>query len=59
MMSLNSGTNQLGRALGSAVGGLALNLGGYGVMGYVMGFFGLLASLGVSILAMDPSTESD
>lgn len=54
MMSLNSGSIQLGNALGSAIGGLLITVGGYGLMGYSMGFIGILAFLSVSFLAVDP-----
>ena len=59
MMSLNSGSSLLGRALGSAIGGFSLNFGGYSLMGYVMGVFGVLAFLAVSILVSDPSLEDE
>ncbi len=59
MMSLNSGSSLLGRALGSAIGGLSLNYGGYSLMGIVMGVFGLLAFLAVSTLVKDPILESE
>lgn len=58
-MSLNSGASLLGRALGSAIGGLSLNLGGYSLMGIVMGVFGFLAFLAVSALVKDPLLESE
>jgi predicted MFS family arabinose efflux permease len=58
MMSLNSGSTQFGRALGSLVGGLAINLGGYGLMGYFFGFVGLLSFLIIRYFATDPITES-
>ena len=44
MMSLNSGSGQLGRTIGSLVGGLAINYGGYSLMGIVFGLVGLIAS---------------
>ena len=57
MMSLNSGSSLLGRAFGSAIGGLSLNYGGYGLMGIVMGVFGVLAFLAVSVLVQEPFLE--
>jgi predicted MFS family arabinose efflux permease len=45
MMSLNSGFSQLGRTIGSLVGGLALNYGGYSLMGIAFGFLGLVSSV--------------
>ena len=59
MMSLNSGASLLGRALGSAIGGLSLNYGVYSLMGVVMGVFGVLAFLAVSALVKAPIHESE
>ena len=56
-MSLTSGSSLLGGALGSAIGGFSLNFGGYGLMGIVMGVFGVLAFLAVSALVNDPILE--
>jgi predicted MFS family arabinose efflux permease len=54
MMSLHSGSIQLGNALGSALGGLFITIGGYGLMGIFMGILAILASLSVSNFARDP-----
>jgi DHA1 family purine base/nucleoside efflux pump-like MFS transporter len=59
MMSLNSGASRLGMAVGSAIGGLAINLGGYGSMGYVFGVSGLLAFVIVSSFAVNPLLEEE
>ena len=45
MMSINSGSMQLGRTVGSFIGGLMLNVGGYSLMGIIFGLSGLLASI--------------
>jgi DHA1 family purine base/nucleoside efflux pump-like MFS transporter len=58
MMSLNSGTFQLGMALGSAIGGIAINFGGYRSLSYLFGVSGLLAFTIVSIFAVNPILET-
>jgi DHA1 family inner membrane transport protein len=55
MMSLNSGSIRLGGALGSAVGGLILTLGGYSLLGIVLGIAGITAFLVIFLFARDPS----
>ena len=55
MMSLNSGSNRLGGALGSAVGGLILTLGGYSLLGIVLGIAGITAFLVIFLFARDPA----
>ena len=55
MMSLNSGSSGLGAALGSAIGGLIITVGGYGLMGTVFGIAGIAAFLIVFLFAIDPS----
>ncbi len=55
MMSLNSGSNRLGGALGSAVGGLILTFGGYSLLGIVLGIAGITAFLVISLFARDPA----
>lgn len=57
MMSLNSGFFQLGNALGSAIGGLIITYGGYSWMGVFMGLVGVLASIVVLTLAIDPVSD--
>ena len=53
MMSLNSGSNRLGGALGLAVGGLILTLGGYSLLGIVLGIAGITAFLVLFLFAKD------
>lgn len=55
MMSLNSGSSQLGRTIGSFVGGLAINFGGYSLMGITFGLVGLIASIAVYLLVTEIS----
>ncbi len=55
MMSLNSGSNRLGGALGSAVGGLILTFGGYSLLGIVLGIAGITAFLVIFLFARDPA----
>ena len=53
MMSLNSGSNRLGGALGSAVGGLILTFGGYSLLGIVLGIAGITSFLVISLFVKD------
>jgi len=53
MMSLNSGSGRLGSTIGSLVGGLAVNYGGYSLMGVIFGLVGLLASIAVYFYAIE------
>ena len=55
MMSLNSGSSGLGSALGTAVGGLCLTLGGYSLFGWALGIMGFLGFLTISLFARDPT----
>jgi predicted MFS family arabinose efflux permease len=43
VMSLNSGSSQLGLTLGSLLGGLAINFGGFSLMGIIFGLVGVTA----------------
>ncbi len=56
MMSLNSGSVTLGGAMGSAFGGLLLTLGGYSLLGIVLGIAGITAFLMILLFAKDPAT---
>jgi predicted MFS family arabinose efflux permease len=58
MMSLNSGSMRLGAALGSAIGGLVLTVGGYGLLGIVLGITGITAFLVIFFFARDPAYMS-
>ncbi len=55
MMSLNSGSNRLGGALGSAVGGLILTFGGYSLLGIVLGIAGITAFIVITLFVKDPA----
>jgi len=55
MMSLNTGSNRLGAAMGSALGGLVLTLGGYSILGIASGLAGIVAFLVIFLFARDPS----
>jgi predicted MFS family arabinose efflux permease len=55
MMSLNSGSSRLGGALGTAVGGFVLTIGGYGLLGLVLGITGITAFLLIFFFAKDPA----
>ncbi|MBM3292578.1 MFS transporter, partial [Candidatus Bathyarchaeota archaeon] len=53
MMSLNMGATQLGRSLGSFIGGVALNIGGYSLMGITFCIVSLLAFLIVYFISLE------
>jgi len=53
MMSLNSGSSQLGRTIGSLIGGLTLNYGGYSLMGITFGLVCFIASIAVHLVAIE------
>lgn len=55
MMSLNSGSNRLGGAMGSALGGLVITLGGYRLLGIASGLAGIIAFLVIFLYARDPA----
>jgi predicted MFS family arabinose efflux permease len=55
LMSLNSGSNRLGGAMGTALGGLVLTLGGYNLLGIASGLAGIIAFLIIFLFARDPS----
>ncbi|MFP3951582.1 MAG: MFS transporter [Candidatus Bathyarchaeia archaeon] len=57
VMSLNSGAEKLGAALGSGLGGLVINLYGWSVMGVVLGVTGVASSMTYQLLAVDPTTK--
>ena len=55
MMSLGMGSSRLGGAMGSALGGLVLTLGGYSLLGIASGLAGIVAFLVIFLYARDPS----
>ena len=55
MMSFNSGFSRLGNALGSAVGGIALTIGGYNLIGVSVGLMGLIGFIIFSVYTRDVS----
>ena len=56
MMSINSAALSLGNALGSALGGLALVLFNYEVMGSILGAMGIVAAIIFYLLTIDPGS---
>jgi predicted MFS family arabinose efflux permease len=55
MMSINSAALSLGNALGSALGGLALVLFSYEIMGSILGVMGIVAAIIFHLLTTDQS----
>lgn len=56
MMSINSAALSLGNALGSALGGLALVLFNYEIMGSALGAMGIVSAMIFYLLTVDQST---
>ena len=56
MMSLHYAAWSLGTAVGTGVGGVALLLHSYGMLGLILGSFGLIAALVFYAWARDPTT---
>jgi predicted MFS family arabinose efflux permease len=60
VMSLNSGAEKMGAALGSGIGGLMINNYGWGSMGFTLGVIGVASALIYFFLSVDPTrVESD
>lgn len=57
MMSLNSGSSRLGNALGAALGGVALTVGSYNLLGIVVGVMGVIGFLVFSVFTRDTREE--
>jgi len=55
MMSLNSAAQNLGSALGAALGGLALIFFDYELLGLTLGALGIVAAIVFHLLAIDPT----
>jgi predicted MFS family arabinose efflux permease len=53
-MSINAAAIGMGVALGSAVGGMALQWFGWGVLGISLGLLGIGAAAIYALLAVDP-----
>jgi DHA1 family bicyclomycin/chloramphenicol resistance-like MFS transporter len=54
MMSINAAAIGMGVALGSAVGGMALQWFGWGILGISLGLLGIGAAANYALLAVDP-----
>ena len=57
MMSMHYAAWSLGTALGTGVGGVALLLFDYGMLGLALGSLGLVAALVFHLLTVDPTRE--
>ena len=53
-MSLNAASNSLGSAFGTGLGGIILLRYGYGILGFVFGILGIVASLVYRFYTLDP-----
>ena len=58
LMSIRSASNSVGSALGSFLGGLALLLYGYELVGIFLGATSILASIIIYFLAQDPTEQT-
>jgi predicted MFS family arabinose efflux permease len=57
MMSFGSAMYRLGSTLGAGIGGVAILLFGYGVLGVVIGVFSLWSMLVYLLFAREPKKE--
>lgn len=57
MMSLNSGSSRLGNALGSALGGIALTIGDYNLLGIIVGTMSIIGSFVYSVYTHESRNE--
>jgi predicted MFS family arabinose efflux permease len=53
-MSLNSGAEKMGAALGSGLGGLIINMYSWEYMGLILGLIGITSAVTYQLLAVDP-----
>ncbi len=58
VMSLNSGAEKMGAALGSGIGGLMINNYGWGGMGMTLGVIGVISAMVYWFLSLDPTKET-
>jgi DHA1 family inner membrane transport protein len=56
MMSIGSAASSLGSTIGAGIGGLTLELWGYGSLGLALGSFGIVAAATYLLFAIDPSS---
>ena len=57
MMSIITAAMNIGEAIGAGIGGLALLLYGYNVLGISLGTFGIAAAMIYQLLTIDPTRD--
>ena len=55
MMSLSAAADSLGSVVGAGIGGYVLGLGGYWMVGSVLGVLGVLSAITIRLFAIDPT----
>ena len=58
MMSLSAAGDSLGSVVGAGIGGYVLGLGGYWMVGSVLGVLGMLSAITIRLFAKDPTKNN-